>query len=102
MSETMIALMGEVQEKDELIDQLTAERDSFKTCFDIVAKENERLRRKLEQTHRSWVAAARERETAVTGLRKIRSGSGETLRAIEPVGSQAPNERMPSAVIFNR
>lgn len=98
MSETMIALMGEVQAMAEQIDQLTAERDSFKICFGIVSQENERLRKRLEQTHRNYVAAAREREISRSALHKVRTVTGETLRAIEPQQDEPP----PRVAVFNR
>ena len=98
MSEAMIQLMGEVQAKEDLIDTLTAERDSFKTCFGIVSQENERLRKRLEQTHRNYVAAAREREISRATLHKVRTVTGETLRAIEPQTDDPP----PRVAVFNR
>lgn len=100
MSDHMIYLMGEMQEKDELIAQLTVERDSFKNCFELVNKENARLRDIVDQKHRLYVAAYRERYIARDALFKMRVQSSETLRAIEPQIDD--NEPMPSAVVFGR
>ena len=98
MSDALQELIGEVQDKEDLIDHLTAQCESYMHSFGIVSKENERLRQRLEETHRKLVAASREREVARSALYKIRMRAQESLKAIDP----HPDEAVPSAVVFNR
>jgi hypothetical protein len=96
MSEAMRQALAEDEAKDDLIDHLTAQVESYMHSFGIVSKENERLRQRLDETHRKYVAASREREIARSRLYKIRMGAAETLKAIDP----NPNEAPPSVVLF--
>ena len=75
MTDAIVLLANEIQDKDEQIDRLTAERDSFKACYDISFQEASRLRKTSD----------RQREEIADMRRSTELEFDAPARVVEPV-----------------
>jgi predicted nucleic acid-binding Zn-ribbon protein len=98
--DAIVALANEVQDKDEQIDRLTAERDSFKACYDIVAQQEKRLRSVVDRMRVDMAKMQADLHQAHSTLRKVNYHSNSALDKLE--SKPVVEETMPRAVIFNR
>jgi predicted nucleic acid-binding Zn-ribbon protein len=100
MSDAIVALVNEVQDKDEQIDRLTAERDSFKACYDISFKEANRIRTIYDKLKAEYAKIQADLYVSQAALRKVNYHSNSALDKLE--SKPVVEETMPRAVIFNR
>jgi uncharacterized coiled-coil DUF342 family protein len=97
MTDAIVLLANEIQDKDEQIDRLTAERDSFKACYDISFQEASRLRISYDRIRTEYANIQRELYLAKVALQKSHH---HTATALGQIAHE--REAPPSVVVFNR
>lgn len=93
---SIIAVANELQEKDELIDQLTAQRDSFKACYEISYKEVQRLQNNIDRLRRDYHKIQQELFIANAALRKSNFITGNAVATLD---RKEPEEKFPRVVM---
>jgi septal ring factor EnvC (AmiA/AmiB activator) len=99
MTDAIVTLANEFQDKDEQIDRLTAERDSFKTCYDISYREAARLRNLCDRQREEIANMQRQLAVAFGALYKSQKQISTAINTI----NQRPEHKEevpPSAVTF--
>lgn len=81
---TIIQLMREIEEKDELIATQSSELEYFRLRDQIVSTENERLKKRVEQLQRSFSDAAQGGKIAMDGLSRIGNIVIQAVNAANP------------------